>query len=95
MIIIAIYLALINMVSLVFCGVDKFCARRRLWRIPEKTLLGLCAMGGAPLFWLGMRLFSHKTRHKRFALGVPVMAVIWILLVLAVVGISQGTILIP
>ena len=93
--IIAIYLIVINMVSLVFCGVDKFCARRRLWRIPEKTLLGLCALGGAPLFWLGMRLFSHKTRHKRFALGVPVMSIIWIVLILAGLGIFVGTYLHP
>ena len=53
-------------------------ARQGRWRIPERTLLGLCALGGAPLFWVGMQLFHHKTRHRRFAVGVPVMAVFWI-----------------
>ena len=43
-----------------------------------RTLLGLCALGGAPLFWVGMRVFHHKTRHRRFAVGVPAMAVFWI-----------------
>lgn len=46
-------------------------ARQGRWRIPERTLLGLCALGGAPLFWVGMQLFHHKTRHRRFAVGVP------------------------
>ena len=78
--IISIYLIFINILSLVFCGIDKFCARQRLWRIPEKVLLGLCAIGGAPAFWLGMQLFRHKTRHKRFVLGVPVMAILWLLI---------------
>jgi len=80
MIIIAIYLTFINILSLVFCGTDKFCARRRMRRIPERVLLGLCGIGGAPFFWLGMQLFRHKTRHRRFVIFVPVMAILWIVL---------------
>ena len=79
MIIITIYLAVINLICLVFCGTDKFCARMGLRRIPEKTLLGLSALGGAPLFWIGMQMFRHKTRHKRFVIGVPILAIFWIL----------------
>ena len=76
--ILAIYFALVNLFALIFCGLDKAKAKRGAWRIPERTLLGLCALGGAPLFWVGMGLFRHKTRHRRFALGVPVMAALWI-----------------
>ena len=73
-----IYGIAVNLLVLALCGLDKTRARKGGWRIPERTLLGLCALGGAPLFWVGMRLFHHKTRHRRFAVGVPVMAVFWI-----------------
>ena len=63
MIIIAIYLTFINILSLVFCGTDKFCARRRMRRIPERVLLGFCgiALGAgiliAAIFPVGALLF--------------------------------------
>ena len=69
-----IYGIAVNLLALALCGLDKTRARKGGWRIPERTLLGLCALGGAPLFWVGMRLFHHKTRHRRFAVGVPVMS---------------------
>lgn len=80
MIIITIYLTIINILSLFFCGIDKFCARRRMRRIPERVLLGFCAAGGAAAFWAGMQIFRHKTKHFRFAVGVPVMAIVWALI---------------
>lgn len=71
------YLAAVNLAALAACGYDKAQARRGGRRVPERRLLMLCALGGAPLFWLGMGVFHHKTRHARFALGVPVMALLW------------------
>ena len=71
------YLAAINLLALAVCGYDKAQAVRRGRRVPERRLLALCALGGRLLFWLGMALFRHKTRHRRFALGVPIMALLW------------------
>ncbi len=73
-----IYGLAVNLLALALCSLDKARARAGGWRIPERTLLGLCALGGAPLFWVGMRIFHHKTKHRRFAVGVPVMALVWI-----------------
>ena len=68
-----IYLLLINAVSMLFMLTDKVKAKKNRWRIPERTLLGLCAIGGSLGGLIGMRLFRHKTLHPRFSIGIPVM----------------------
>lgn len=65
-------LAAINLVGLALMGWDKFQATRSGWRVPEKTLLGVAAIGGSLGVFAGMRLFRHKTRHWRFSVGVPI-----------------------
>lgn len=52
-------------------GIDKFKARRGLWRIPEKTLFLSALLGGAMGSILGMKLFRHKTKHRSFTIGMP------------------------
>ena len=66
-----IYLLLINIVSLAAFAVDKRRARQQAWRIPEATLLTLAILGGSAGAWLGMKLCHHKTRKRKFSLGVP------------------------
>ena len=44
------------------------------------TLLGLAAAGGSVGALLGMHLFHHKTRKKKFTIGVPLMLAAQILL---------------
>ena len=73
-----IYGIAINLLAFALCGLDKAKAKKHAWRIPERTLLAICALGGAPLFWVGMQAFHHKTRHRRFSVGVPIMAALWI-----------------
>lgn len=69
------YLLIINAVSFVVYGVDKYKARHQKWRIPEATLLTLAAIGGAAGALLGMVVFRHKTKHLRFVLLVPLICV--------------------
>jgi len=76
-----IYLLEINVVALLLCGIDKFCARRNVWRVPEATLLLCAVLGGAAGLLLGMLLLRHKTRHKRFFIGVPLILMFQIALV--------------
>jgi uncharacterized membrane protein YsdA (DUF1294 family) len=57
---------------------DKFKARKKLWRIPEATLMTVAALGGSIGSLLGMYTFRHKTKHIKFTLGIPVILVIQI-----------------
>ena len=68
-----LWLAAINLIAFLLMGVDKYRAIRKKWRIPERTLLGACALFGALGGYLGMQVFRHKTRHFRFSIGVPLM----------------------
>ena len=62
---------LCSAVALVLCGWDKRCARKGRWRVPERTLWLVSAVGGAAGMLAGMGLFRHKTRHAAFVWGVP------------------------
>lgn len=72
------YLVIINLVTLVIYGMDKRRAVRKKWRIPEKTLLGLAAAGGSVGALAGMYGFRHKTKQRKFVIGVPVILVVQI-----------------
>lgn len=67
------YIAAVNVLTFSLFGVDKYKAKRRKWRISEKTLLLFAAIGGSPGALAGMGVFHHKTKKAKFALGVPVM----------------------
>lgn len=65
------YLIIINAISFTLMLVDKYKARKNLWRIPEATLLTSAALGGSIGALLGMYSVRHKTKHLKFTLGVP------------------------
>jgi len=65
------YLILINAVAFLLMLVDKYKARKKLWRIPESTLLTAAALGGSIGALIGMYTVRHKTKHLKFTLGVP------------------------
>lgn len=70
------YLAAVNLITFTAFGIDKWKAVHKQWRIPEKTLLGLSFIGGAAGGLVAMHLFRHKTRKRKFAVGVPLMLVL-------------------
>lgn len=65
------YLLFINLLTMVAYWTDKQKAKKNKWRISEKTLLFLTAIGGSAGALVGMFGFHHKTRHIKFLLGVP------------------------
>ena len=69
------YLAAVNIVAFIMYGIDKEKARRGAWRIPESTLIGVALLGGSFGAWAGMRYFHHKTRKKKFSVGIPLILV--------------------
>jgi uncharacterized membrane protein YsdA (DUF1294 family) len=73
-----IYLLIINAAGFLLMLADKFKARKKLWRIPEATLMTVAALGGSIGSLLGMYTFRHKTKHIKFTLGIPVILVIQI-----------------
>jgi len=76
-----IYLTAINLLTFIVFGIDKLKARKSLWRIPEATLLWLAVLGGSIGAWIGMKVWHHKTLHKKFKYGIP--AIIFIQLIIA------------
>ena len=80
----ACWLVLINVITFLIFGLDKWKAKRKekneaIRRIPEKNLLLLPVLGGSVGALLGMKVFRHKTLHRAFRLGVPVILVLQIL----------------
>ena len=76
-----IYLAVINVVTFFMYGVDKWKARKSKWRIREAALLTLAVLGGSIGAWLGMKVWHHKTQHKKFKYGVPAIIIIQLALI--------------
>ena len=66
-----IYLILINAIGFFIMLVDKRKAIKNRWRIPEKTLFLIALAGGSVGALAGMYCFRHKTKHKRFTVGIP------------------------
>ena len=76
-----IYLAVINVVTFFMYGIDKWKAKKSKWRIREAALLGLAVLGGSIGAWLGMKVWHHKTQHKKFKYGVPAIIIIQLALI--------------
>ena len=74
-------LFIINLLTFFVYGLDKAKARKAQWRIPEATLLGLAVLGGSIGAWIGMKLWHHKTLHKKFKYGVPAIIIIQLALI--------------
>ena len=71
-----LYLAAVNAAAIILMGMDKARAKRRAWRIPEKTLFLCAILGGSAGSWIGMYLFHHKTKHWYFVLGMPLILIL-------------------
>ena len=74
----AYYLAAINVVLYALMGLDKLFAKLQKRRIPEKTLFAFAVLGGALGGTVGMYSFHHKTLHKSFAIGFPLLTIVQI-----------------
>ena len=76
----AYYLLAINAVAFIMYGIDKYKAKKAKWRISEATLLLLAVVGGSIGAWMGMKVWHHKTMHKKFKYGIPAILMIQIAL---------------
>jgi len=76
-----IYLAVTNVVTFFMYGVDKWKAKKSKRRIREAALLVLAVLGGSIGAWLGMQVWHHKTMHKKFKYGIPLIILAQIALI--------------
>lgn len=66
-----IYFAVISLVAIILTVADKAKAKREAWRIPEATLMLVGLFGGALPMYVTMKTIRHKTKHKKFMIGLP------------------------
>jgi uncharacterized membrane protein YsdA (DUF1294 family) len=72
----------LNLITFIIYGIDKFKTKKSKWRIPESTLLLLALIGGSIGAWLGIKVWHHKTQHKKFYIGIPLIIVTQVALIL-------------
>lgn len=67
----AAYFSVIWLFSIILTVKDKLSSKKNKRRVPEKTLMLLGLFGGAIPMYITMKIIRHKTRHKKFMLGLP------------------------
>lgn len=82
---IAIFAGLISVVSVMLTVYDKVASISKKWRIPEKMLMLFAFFGGATAMYCVMQLIRHKTKHKKFMIGLPIFIVLHLAIVIFVI----------
>jgi uncharacterized membrane protein YsdA (DUF1294 family) len=82
---IKIYFIGMNLLGFALMGIDKQKARKHAWRIPERTLFLASILGGSIGTWAGMYVFRHKTKHWYFAVGMPAILMVQIVIGIAII----------
>jgi uncharacterized membrane protein YsdA (DUF1294 family) len=68
---IIIVLLVLNIFGFILVSLDKYKAKNRLWRIPERTFFLLSILGGSLGVYIGLFFFNHKTRRWYFMTLIP------------------------
>jgi len=87
----ALYLLFINVISIILCVTDKLKSKLDGWRIPEKTLFITSLIGGSVGMYATMCLIRHKTKHKRFMIGLPIIIFIQCIVLLGLLYLIHAT----
>lgn len=79
---IIIYFIVINIIGFLIMWLDKYKAKKGKWRIPEKTLFIITALGGGIGTTIGMYTFRHKTQKLNFVIGFPFITILEIVTII-------------
>ena len=79
-----ICLLILNVFGFIQFGVDKKWAQKGKWRISEASLFATALLGGSIGCIVGMKVFRHKTKHKSFIIGMPLILLLQIIAVVLV-----------
>lgn len=82
---VAFYILAININTIIVTISDKYRAVKGKWRIKESTLFLLAVLGGALFEYLTMLIIRHKTKHKKFMIGLPIIFIIQILIIYIII----------
>ena len=69
------YFVIISIVAVIITCYDKHCAIRDKWRVKERTLIIVSALGGGIAMYVTMQFIRHKTKKLRFMLGIPLIVI--------------------
>ena len=72
------YLLIINIITFIIYGIDKYKSIKQKYRISENTLIFLAILGGPLGAFFGMIIFHHKTQKKKFIITIPLILLIWV-----------------
>lgn len=72
------YLLIINILTFIIYGIDKYKSIKHKYRISEATLIILAIIGGTIGAFFGMILFHHKTKKKKFIISIPIILLLWV-----------------
>lgn len=81
-----LYLLIVNAAGFALMLTDKIKAKKNKWRIPEKVLFLVAAVGGSIGSIAGMYTFRHKTKHFSFIFGMPLILAVQIILIILIAG---------
>ena len=91
-----LYLAAVSILSCIVTVHDKSSAKKGKRRVPEKVLFLLAAVGGSAAIYITMLIIRHKTRHKRFMIGLPAIFILQcFLLILVTQKINVSNLILP
>ena len=77
------YLLIINIITLIMYGIDKYKSIKHKYRISEATLIILAMLGGALGAFFGMIIFHHKTKKKKFTILIPIIMLLWVYILMS------------
>ena len=81
----AYYIVFINLLGIILMFLYKRKAVKNRWRISENTLMFTALIGGSLGCLIGMYTFRHKTKHKKFTIGIPVLLIVNILCIIMII----------
>lgn len=85
------YMLVVNIIAFLLYGIDKHKSRQKgIQRIPEKTLVGVAAIGGSIGALAGMYVFWHKIRKPKFYIGIPCLLLLQLVIFIVFYCMSDG-----
>jgi len=83
-----IYIGVMSVLAFILMGYDKQQAKKKAYRVSEKNLWTIAILGGGIGAYFGMQTFRHKTRHTSFRIGFLILALIYAVLILYILGVA-------
>ena len=79
------YVLVVSLISVIITVFDKKIAGTGKRRIPEATLLLWSALGGSVAMYLTMHAIRHKTQHKKFMIGIPIIIILQVVAIVSLI----------